>query len=346
VFLNAALGFRQEYRAEKTMAALRQLAAPSVRVKRDGQVGEAPARELVLGDIVLVEAGNLIPADCRIIQSASLRVQESALTGESESVEKTVEPLPQSNLPLADRLNMLFMGTAATYGRAEALVTATGMDTELGRIAGMIQGVEREPTPLQKRLGQLGRWLAAAALVLVVIIFAQGLLRGEGARIMFLTAVSMAVAAVPEGLPAIVTISLSLGAQRMLRRHALIRKLPAVETLGSVTVICSDKTGTLTENRMTVAILDVAGDEVDLHQVMKYGHCSPLTDADSDQNAQLLREKPAIALLTSAGVLCSDSVLAARSVGADTECAEAQVRAIGDPTESALVVAGAQLGMM
>ncbi|MBN1631835.1 MAG: HAD-IC family P-type ATPase, partial [Thermoleophilia bacterium] len=235
VVLNALLGFRQEYRAEQTMAALRRLAAPSVRVRRDGEVREVPAQDLVTGDMVLLEAGNLVPADCRVVRSASLRAQESALTGESEPVEKTAETIDLPEIPLADRLNMLFMGTAIAYGRGEAVVVATGMQTELGKIAGMIQDVEREPTPLQKRLAQLGKWLAVAALILVLIIFAQGLIRGEGVRIMFLTAVSMAVAAVPEGLPAIVTISLSLGAQRMLRRHALIRKLPAVETLGSVT---------------------------------------------------------------------------------------------------------------
>ncbi|MBN1319245.1 MAG: cation-translocating P-type ATPase [Thermoleophilia bacterium] len=345
VILNGLLGFRQEYRAEKTMAALRRMAAPVVRVRRDGQAKEVPARELVVGDIVMIEAGNLVPADCRVIQSASLRTQESALTGESEPVEKTAEPLTQPEIPLADRINMLFMGTAAAFGRAEALIVATGMDTELGKIAGMIQGVEQEPTPLQKRLGQLGRWLAVAALILVAVIFAQGLIRGEGVRIMFLTAVSMAVAAVPEGLPAIVTISLSLGAQRMLRRHALIRKLPAVETLGSVTVICSDKTGTLTENRMTVAILDVAGDEVDLHQAVTQGQCAPLAEIDGEQTSRLLHEKPAIALLAVAGALCNDSVLSPRT-SEDADCPGTRLRALGDPTEGALVIAAAQLGML
>ncbi len=345
VVLNALLGFRQEYRAEKTMAALRQLAAPIVRIRRDGRLMEVPAREVVVGDIVAVEAGALVPADARLIHSASLRAQESALTGESEPVEKTAEPMLADDAPLADRVNMIYLGTSIAYGRAEAVVTATGMDTELGKIADMIQGVEQEPTPLQKRLGQLGRWLAAAALILVAIIFAQGLLRGEDTRIMFLTAVSMAVAAVPEGLPAIVTISLSLGAQRMLRRHALIRKLPAVETLGSVTVICSDKTGTLTENRMTVAILDVAGDEIDMYQAVTPGECSSLEAADPSAIARVVSEKPAIGLLAAAAALCNDSTLVDASPSSEAECGPAGLRALGDPTEGALVVAAAQLGL-
>ncbi len=270
-----------------------------------------PAAELVPGDIVLLEAGNVIPADARLLRSASLRVQEAALTGESEPVEKTADRLLESDVALGDRLNMLFMGTAASYGRGEAVVTATGMDTELGKIAGMVQGVKQSRTPLQKRLSQLGRWLAVAALILVIIIFVTGLLRGEPLRIMFLTAVSMAVAAVPEGLPAIVTVALSLGAQRMLRRKALIRKLPAVETLGSVTVICSDKTGTLTENRMTVVILDVAGHEVDLQEEMKRGRIAPLPCVSAGDDAPLMRDKPAVAVLVAGGVLCNDSVLQA-----------------------------------
>ncbi len=346
VILNGFLGFRQEYKAEKTMSALRKLAAPVVRVRRDGRVTEIPAANLAPGDVVLLEAGNLIPADARLIVSAGLRVQEAALTGESEPVEKTTDPLPQEDVPLADRLNMVFMGTAATYGRGEAVVVATGMDTELGRIAGMIQGAKVETTPLQKRLAQLGKWLAVAALVLVAVIFAEGLLRGEDVRVMFLTAVSMAVAAVPEGLPAIVTVSLSLGAQRMLKRRALIRRLPAVETLGSVTVICSDKTGTLTENRMTVVILDVAGHEVNLMQEMRRGRPAPLAAMDAGRAADLLQDKPSVALLAAGGVLCNDSVLQPTSVGRTSDEASEQFRALGDPTESALVIAGAQLGIL
>ncbi len=343
--LNAVLGFRQEYKAEKTMQALRQLATPIVRVRRAGEVEEIPASDLVVGDVVLLEAGNLIPADCRLIESANLRVQESALTGESEPVEKMVDPIEQDEVALGDQLNMVFMGTAASYGRAQALVVATGMDTELGRIAGMLQSVHRDPTPLQKRLAQLGRWLALAALVLVGIIFAEGLIQGEDIRTMFLTAVSMAVAAVPEGLPAIVTIALSLGAQRMLRRRALIRKLPAVETLGSVTVICSDKTGTLTENCMTVVMLDAAGHEVDLVEVLERGRPAPLAVSETGQDAPLITDRPALALLVAGGALCNDSLLVTASVGDEGAASHSELRALGDPTEGALIIAAAQLGV-
>ena len=346
VLLNAALGFRQEYRAEKTMLALRALAAPVVRVRRDGHTREVPARELVLGDVVLIEAGDLVPADSLLLESAALRVQESALTGESEPVEKTTDALDRRDVPLADRFNMVFTGTAVAYGRGVALVVATGMDTELGKIAGMVQEVEREPTPLQKRLSQLGRWLAVAALVLVVVIFVQGLLRDEGVRLMFLTAVSMAVAAVPEGLPAIVTVSLALGAQRMLRRHALIRKLPAVETLGSVTVICSDKTGTLTENRMTVVVLDVLGKQIDLRkeELQQEDPVIPTASA-SGRVPPFVHDAPAAALLVAGGALCNDSILMTAGDSADPETATSDLRALGDPTESALLIAAARLGM-
>ncbi len=346
VLLNGALGFRQESKAEKTIGALRKMAAPVVRVRRDGEVREVRAAELVPGDIVLLEAGNVIPADCRLLFSASLRAEEAALTGESEPVEKTVEALPQEQVPLADRLNMVFMGTAATFGRGEAVVTATGMDTELGKIAGMVQKARPEPTPLQRRLSQLGRWLAVAALALVIIIFAEGLIRGEELRLMFLTAVSMAVAAVPEGLPAIVTVALSLGAQRMLKRKALIRKLPAVETLGSVTVICSDKTGTLTENRMTVVILDVAGHQIDLQEELRRGGPAPLAVEATGEEAALLAGRPAAAILVLGGVLCNDSVLQTAVVGEDEAGSRQEFRALGDPTEGALVIAGAKLGLV
>ena len=271
VVLNAALGFTQEYRAEKAMVALRQMAAPVVRVRRDGRERAVPARDLAPGDIVLLEAGNVVPADGRVLESASLRAQESALTGESEPVDKTVRTLEETEAPLAERRNMVYMGSVIAYGRGVALVTDTGMRTELGRIATLLRTVEREPTPLQRRLDTVGKWLAVVALALVVVIVGLGLLRGEDIQILLLTGVSIAVAAIPEGLAATVTIALALGAQRMLKRQALIRKLPAVETLGSVTVICSDKTGTLTQNRMTVTALDVAGDRVDVAERLQDG---------------------------------------------------------------------------
>jgi Ca2+-transporting ATPase len=336
VVLNAILGLVQEYRAEKAMAALKKLAVPSVKVVRDGEVRELPARELVRGDNFLLEAGGLVPVDARLVESINLRVQEAALTGESEAVDKTSGRMTSDDLALGDRRNMVYMGTVAAYGRGRAVVTGTGMRTELGRIATMIQTVEREPTPLQKRMDQLGRKLAVAAFALVVIIFATGLLRGQDLTLMFLTAVSMAVAAIPEGLPAVVTIALALGAQRMLKRHALIRKLPAVEALGSVTVICSDKTGTLTQNRMTVTILDVAGGRIDLVEHLR--GAEPMI-RPGDARMAPLDDQPALSLLLAAGALCNDAVLKpGREAGA--------WESIGDPTEGALLVAAARFGMM
>ena len=336
VILNALLGFSQEYRAEKAMAALKQLAVPSVRVRRDGHVTTVSARELVPGDIILLEAGNFVPADARVLESNNLRAQEAILTGESEPVEKIEGALQGANLPLGDRRNMLYMGTTITYGRGEAVVTATGMSTELGAIADMIQGVEQTATPLQRRLEQLSKGLALAAVGIVAVVFVLGLLRGEELRLMFMTAIGMAVAAVPEGLPAVVTVCLALGAQRMLRRNALIRKLPAVETLGSVTVICSDKTGTLTENRMTVTVLDVAGNRIDLLETLdRIG----VTLTPGSGPAPVVTEHSAIALLLMGGALCNDAILE------PTGDSKGRFHTIGDPTEGALVVAAAQLGL-
>lgn len=232
VALNTFIGFTQENRAEKAMLALKALAVPRAKVRRDGQVKEIASSQLVPGDILYLEAGNLVPADARVIEAVNLRVQESALTGESEPVEKIADPLPDPELPLADRRNMVFRGTVVSYGRGRALITETGMVTQLGRIAAMIESGKSEPTPLQKRLDSLGNRLALAVIAIAGIIFALGLLRGEKAKDLFLTAVSLAVAAVPEGLPAVVTVALALGAQSMLRKRALIRKLPAVEALG------------------------------------------------------------------------------------------------------------------
>ncbi|MBI4929098.1 MAG: HAD-IC family P-type ATPase, partial [Anaerolineae bacterium] len=335
VIINAILGFVQEYRAERAMAALKKLSSPVVRVRRDGKVVEIASSGLVPGDILLIEAGNAVPADARVLEAANLRVQEAALTGESLPVDKSPHALQGENIPIGDRDNMLFMGTAVTFGRGVAVVTATGRNTELGRIADLIQNVKQEATPLQRRMAQLGRGLAFSVLAIVLVTFLVGLLRGEEAVQMFTVAVSMAVAAVPEGLPAVVTIVLALGAQRMLRRKALIRKLPAVETLGSVTVICSDKTGTLTENRMTVTVLDVADHTLQFEEEIRQGHPFIL-NADPPVSTKW----PAHALLLSASALCNDAVLQHMGEGNN------EYRAIGDPTEGALIIAAARVGLM
>ena len=331
VIVNAFLGVREEYRAEQAMAALKRMAVPKVKVRRDSHLCEISSRDLVPGDIVLLEAGNLVPADGRLFESANLRIQEAALTGESEPVEKDAQLVYETSPALGDRLNMAYMGTTVTYGRALAVITATGMQTELGRIADLLQTVEPEPTPLQGRLDQLGRVLAVVALGIVTVIFLFGMLRGENIHLMFLTAVSLAVAAVPEGLPAVVTIVLALGAQRMLKRRALIRKLPAVETLGSVTVICSDKTGTLTQNRMTVTTLQTADGRTDL---------SPVRDASLERAEATAIARPTKALLLTAGALCNDAVLEVNDEPRNP------YRAIGDPTEGALILAAAREGFV
>jgi P-type Ca2+ transporter type 2C len=334
VVLNAFLGFTQEYRAERAMAALKQLSVPTVRVRRDGQVREIEATRLVPGDIILLEAGARVPVDARVIESVNLRAEEAALTGESVPVDKVERAIEGDNVPLGDRRNMVFMGTAVVYGRGAAAVVETGMNTQLGNIAHMLQDVSQERTPLQRKMAELGKWLAIAAAILVTIVFAVGVWRGGEIQEMFLTSVSLAVAAVPEGLPAVVTIALALGAQRMVRRNALIRKLPAVETLGSVTTICSDKTGTLTENRMTVTVLDVAGDTLDLTERLE--RTGPIL---SPEDAPLAEPDPDIALLLAGGALANDATLQPH------EGDRPGYHAVGDPTEGAMVVAAARLGI-
>ncbi len=336
VVLFVALGFFQEYKAERAMAALKKMAVPLVRALRNGKEEEIKATQLVPGDIVILEAGNIIPADGRIIESANLRVQEAALTGESEPVEKIMDRLEQDELPIGDRKNMVYMGTTISYGRGKALITETGMKTELGKIATLIQNVKTGLTPLQKQLDSVGKLLAAAGVAVAIVVMIIGFFMGGSFQEMLLAAVSVAVAVVPEGLPAVVTITLALGAQRMLKRHALIRKLPAVETLGSVNIICSDKTGTLTENRMTVTVLDVAGKYIDLVN-KKQDEKQNLKIADNMHD--LFQSWPtALGLTLVGGTLCNDaSIKGEDNTGGYTFH--------GDPTEGALLVAAKRSGI-
>ncbi len=336
VLLNALFGYIQEFKAEQSMAALKRMAVPVVRTRREGVIQEVSARELVPGDLVVLETGNIVPADGRISESVNLRVDESALTGESEPVEKSGDLQFEEEKDLADRRNMVYSGTIVSYGRGEFIVTETGMQTELGNIARMMQSVAQESTPLQQRLNRLGRLLAQAALGLVAVVFIIGWIRGQSKiEELLLTAVSLAVAAVPEALTAVVTIALSLGAQRMLKRKSLIRKLPAVETLGSVTVICSDKTGTLTMNRMTVVGVDVANHSIELDQ------CSNEAGFTLQPQGEIPPPgaQPALDLLLMGGALCNDAVLS-------HEKKHDRFHATGDPTEGALVIAAACTGFM
>lgn len=333
VILFAVLSFIQEYRAEKAMLALKGLTIPLVKVKRDGMLVEVSAKELVPGDIIIMETGNLVPADVRLIESVNLRIQESALTGESEPVDKEVDVIKIENIPVGDRKNMGYMGTIVTYGHGKAVVVNTGMRTELGKIATLIQEVKSEMTPLQRRLNQVGKTMAVLGVSVAALVMILGILSGESISDMFLTAVSVAVAVVPEGLPAVVTVTLALGAQRMLRRKALIRRLPAVETLGSVTVICSDKTGTLTENRMTVTLIDVAGQFVELSEIIKK-HPAPILETRGEPcGKNLFEKKPkSVCMALIGGALCNDAWLR-------PDPKTGRIQMIGDPTEGALLVA-------
>jgi Ca2+-transporting ATPase len=333
VILNGILGYTQEYRAEQSMAALKRMSVPTVRVRRDGRLQEISARNIVPGDVVVLETGNIVPADGRVTSSVNMRVEEAALTGESEPVEKDQSLIFDEDHALGDRRNMVYSGTLVNYGRGEFVVTATGMDTELGHIANLIQGVEEESTPLQARLDRLGRWLAIAAFILIGAVIGLGLLRGDtDYSELLLTAVSLAVAAIPEALTAVVTIALSLGAQRMLKRQALIRRLPAVETLGSVTVICSDKTGTLTLNRMTVQAVDMANHT---YTFQFNEDTRRLEIMQVDGQTPHLGGNPTLDLLLVSGALNSDATLSGNE----------EAQAIGDPTEAALVNAAALVDM-
>jgi P-type Ca2+ transporter type 2C len=339
VVLNAALGFYQENQAEQALAALARMQNPQVRVRRNGEVVEIPSTELVPGDMVLLEAGNSVPADGRVIEAVNLQVEEAALTGESVPAEKNVAPIPETTPPpaVADRHNVLYMGTSVTYGRAEMAVTDTGLQTELGKIAKLLQQVEQGETPLQKRLAQLGKLLAGAALLIVFVVFLIGvLLRGIPVQEMLLTAIGLAVAAVPEGLPAVITIALSLGASRMVKRHALIRRLPAVETLGSVTTICSDKTGTLTKNEMTVTEIAIPHHEDVKITGIGYQPVGEFIDESNNRIMNPLAD-PSLARMVIGAALCTDATLR------EDESSGRWV-VLGDTTEGALLSMAGKAG--
>ncbi|MFQ5827225.1 MAG: cation-translocating P-type ATPase, partial [Dehalococcoidia bacterium] len=333
VLASAVLGFVQEYRAERAMEALKQMAAPTASVLRDGEERELAARELVPGDVILVKTGDRIPADSRLVEAINLRSNEASLTGESVPVEKMTEAIPQEELPVGDRKNMVFMGTAATYGRGRAMVVATGMATEFGKIAEMLQVREDRRTPLQISLDKVGKWLGAAALSISALVAVLGIIRGHGILEMFIWGVSLAVAAVPEALPAVVTISLAIGVRRMVKRHALIRKLTAVEALGRTTFICSDKTGTLTQDEMTVRRLYVNGQIVDVTGV---GY-EPKGEFHVNGQPMEPQRDEHLQTLLRISALCNDSHLIKNSDGS--------WGIKGDPTEGSLVAVAAKAGI-
>jgi Ca2+-transporting ATPase len=335
VLLNALLGFFQEERAEKALSSLRRLSSPNARVLRDGVWRSIPARRLVPGDCLELEAGDLVPADVRLLTVAAFQTQESALTGESAPVMKDALRVLDAAVPLADRVNMSYLGTVAAAGKASAVVVATGMNTELGRIAGLLQHAEPEPTPLQRRMQELGRVLIFVCLAVVAIVFVLNLSRHRGFFEVFFLSVSLAVAAVPEGLPAVVTIALALGLQRMVRRNALIRNLPSVETLGCVTVICTDKTGTLTCNEMTVTDL-ITG--LEHYEFLGSGY--QLRGAIRKSGHEVLpMNEPELLLALTIAARCNGAELSTTANG------DAPIRILGDPTEGALLIAAAKAGI-
>ena len=344
VLFAVLLGFIQEYRAERAIEALRQMAAPTAKVIRDGEECEVPARELVPGDVVLLRAGDRVPADARLVEAVNLQIEEAALTGESVPVEKQIKPLVGEDLAIGDRNNMAYAGTAATYGRGRAVVVATGMQTEFGKIAQLLQTVETGKTPLQHNLDKIGHMLARAALVVVVAIVALGLLRGQPFIEMLIFGIALAVAVVPEALPAVVTISLAIGVQRMVKRNALIRRLPAVETLGSTSVICSDKTGTLTRDEMTARKVYTAG------EMFKISGAGYEPAGEFSRNGHPIEPPQAVKTLLAAAALASDAHLSQGNRGQTGGGTGSQENGTGwhikgDPTEGALVVAAAKAGL-
>ncbi len=342
VLINAALGYFQESKAEAALAGLKGLSAPNVRVLRDGRTDQRPAKELVPGDVILLEAGDQVAADGRLLESAALQVRESALTGEATGVEKRAQETLSPEVSLADQKNLVFQGTEIVHGRGKALVTRTGMDTELGKIATMIQSVSVLSTPLQQRLKQLGNVLVIGSLTLVTLVVVIGTIASGWSAFedLLTVSLSMAVAVVPEGLPAVITVTLAIGTQRMVKRQALIRRLPAVETLGSVTTICSDKTGTLTQNKMVVQSVYVAGLPFESDISVSGEGYSPEGDFRLAEKPVAPLEKPALALLLLSCALCNDAALQQENGPEDKQWA-----IVGDPTEGALVTLAAKAGL-
>jgi Ca2+-transporting ATPase len=338
VLLNAVMGVVQESRAEEALAALKKMAAPDAKVLRNGKRMDVPASQLVPGDIVFLEAGNFVPADLRLIESMNLRVDEAALTGESVPVQKNATLVVNAESNLGDRKNTAFMGTVISYGRGKGVVVSTGMHTQLGMIATMLQAVEDEQTPLQKKLDQLGKTLGWVCIGVCIIVFATGFFEGGDPLTLFMTAISLAIAAVPEGLPAIVTISLALGMREMIKRHALIRRLSSVETLGSATVICSDKTGTLTQNEMTVTRIWVDGQ---FTSVSGQGY-SPKGEFSIDGKTVNLDQYPAVRTALWVSALNNDAILEKIK----TEDGSLDFEMVGDPTEGSLLVAAYKAGAL
>ena len=336
VLLNTIMGVVQESRAEQALAALKKLAAPEAQVLRDGHRVSVPARELVPGDIVFLETGNFIPADVRLMEAVNLRIEEAALTGESVPVTKSAIEVVDAGAPLGDRKNTAFMGTVVSYGRGQGVVVSTGMHTQIGLIATMLQSVGEEETPLQRRLDQLGKTLGWACIVISAMVFGAGLLQGGDPLELFMVAVSLAIAAVPEGLPAVVTISLALGMREMVRRHALIRRLSSVETLGSATIICSDKTGTLTQNAMTVTRVWADGKSF---EITGSGY-QPVGDFLLDKQKIDLNQFPAARTALWVGTVNNDAKLEKMT----DDKGESTYRIVGDPTEGSILVAAEKTG--
>lgn len=342
VVLNGIIGFLQEQKAERALAALQKLSSPIARVRRNHSTQKIPATELVPGDIIELEAGDNIPADVRLLTSFGMRVQESALTGESEPVAKNANCQLKASTPLGDRSNMAYMGTVTVSGRARGIVVESGINTELGQIAGILQSYQPEPTPLQRRLSELGKVLALVCLAIVIVIFALQLARGGAMLETLLVAVSLGVAAVPEGLPAVVTLTLGLGLQRLVQRNALVRKLPSVETLGSVTVICTDKTGTLTRNEMTVREIFTANDhfQVSGSGYVPHGEFNKLNSPDDTTGTRIdPADEPDLVFALTIAARCNNALVLPCKGDVSTW------HVVGDPTEGALIVAALKLGI-